>query len=171
MKNKIKNYIKNRLYSFIDGYLIIKKDRKINKLKSFGQGSSIQEPFYFTGFNQIEIGEKVSFAAFVHIWGEGSVKIGNNVMKASHTAITSITHNPKNQLFNTENICRKVVIGNNVWIGAHTVIFPGVKIGDNCIIGAGAIINKNIPEGTVYAGVPAKELYKLNQFNSNEINS
>jgi len=163
MKNKIKKYI----YRFIDSYF---RQKKIDLLKTLKKGSPtlLQDPFYFTGLDKIEFGENVTIAAFVHIWGNGGVKIGNNVMIASHTAITSITHNPKSQMFNSENVMSEVIIGNNVWIGSHTVIFPGVTIGNNCIIGAGSIVNKDIPNNTVYAGIPAKELYKLRQFDEND---
>lgn len=148
----------------LDRYFIIMKQGKIDKFKKCGQNFHLQEPFYFTGYENIEIGDNVAIAAFTHIWGEGGVTIGNDVLVASHTAITSITHNPNSNIFSSENIFKPVKIGNNVWIGTHTVIFPGVTIGNNCIIGAGSIVNKNVPDGEVYAGVPARELYRLTQF-------
>ena len=151
--------IVNRL---LDNYFIYKKNQKIKSIGSLGKEVYIQEPFYFTGCNNIKIGNNVSIAAFVHIWG-GGITIGDNVLIASHTAITSITHNPKNEIFNSENILKKVIIGNNVCDWAHSVIFPGITIGNNCIIGAGSILNEDVPDNSVYAGVPAKELYKINK--------
>jgi maltose O-acetyltransferase len=147
-----------------DEIMEIKKDKIISSLKYCGDNFTIQEPFYLSGYNEIVIGNNVSIAAFVHIWGQGGVNIGNNVLIASHTAITSLTHNPQSILFNSELIKKSVLIGDNVWIGSHSVILPGVKIGNNCIIGAGSIVNKDIPDNTVFAGVPAKELYKLPHF-------
>ncbi len=49
-----------------------------------------------------------------------------------------------------------VTIGNNVWIGANSVILPGVSIGDNTVIGAGSIVTKNIPSNMVAMGNPCK---------------
>jgi acetyltransferase-like isoleucine patch superfamily enzyme len=49
-----------------------------------------------------------------------------------------------------------VTIGDDVWIGTHTTILPGVTIGSGCVIGAGAVVSSNIPEYAVAAGVPAK---------------
>lgn len=51
---------------------------------------------------------------------------------------------------------KKVVIGNDVWIGANSVIMPGVTIGDGAVIGAGAVVTKNVPAYAIVVGVPAK---------------
>ncbi|MEO0642123.1 MAG: acyltransferase [Pseudomonadota bacterium] len=47
-------------------------------------------------------------------------------------------------------------IGENCFIGAHSLIFPGVRIGDQCIVGAGSVVNKDVPSNTIVAGNPAK---------------
>jgi len=156
------------LYKLFDRFFIrfehYRRENTLRRLRSAGDRLNIQEPFYFSSPENISFGNNVSFGAFVHIWGEGGVTIGDNCMIASHTAITSVTHNPASELFCSENIMKPVVIGNNVWIGAHSVIFPGVTIGDNTVIGAGSIVNKSVESNAVYAGVPAKLLYYLNQF-------
>jgi maltose O-acetyltransferase len=58
----------------------------------------------------------------------------------------------------------KVIIGNNVFIGADTVILPNVTIGDNCIIGANSTVSRNIPSGVVAAGSPAKVICSLDEY-------
>lgn len=55
-----------------------------------------------------------------------------------------------------ERICGDVVIGDNVFVGVNTVILPNVKIGKNAVIGASSLINKDVPEGAIVAGVPGK---------------
>ena len=50
----------------------------------------------------------------------------------------------------------KVTLGKNVWVGAHATILPGVTVGDNAVIAAGAVVTKDVPANTVAAGVPAK---------------
>lgn len=50
----------------------------------------------------------------------------------------------------------KIKVGNRSFIGAHSIIMPGVTIGERCVIGAGSIVTKDVPDGTVVAGVPAK---------------
>jgi acetyltransferase-like isoleucine patch superfamily enzyme len=49
-----------------------------------------------------------------------------------------------------------VVIGNDVWIGANVVVLPGVTIGSHCVVAAGAVVTKDVPDHTLVAGVPAK---------------
>ncbi len=53
---------------------------------------------------------------------------------------------------------RKVIIGNDVWIGQRVMIMPGVTIGDGCIIAAGAVVTKDIPPYSIAGGVPARVL-------------
>jgi acetyltransferase-like isoleucine patch superfamily enzyme len=50
----------------------------------------------------------------------------------------------------------RIEIGNNVWIGAHVVILPGVRIGNGAVIGASSVVRTSVPKGEVWAGVPAK---------------
>ena len=54
-----------------------------------------------------------------------------------------------------------VVIGDNVWIGAHSTILAGVTVGKNAVIAAGSVVTKNVPENAVVAGVPAKVIKNI----------
>ena len=65
----------------------------------------------------------------------------------------------------------KIVIGNNVNIGRDAIIMPGVQIGDNCIIAAGAIVTKNIPDNSVAVGMPAKVLESVQEYADKKRNS
>lgn len=58
----------------------------------------------------------------------------------------------------------RVTIGNNVFVGAGSIILQGVKIGDNSVIGAGSIVTKDVPANMVYAGNPAKQIMTLEEF-------
>lgn len=57
-----------------------------------------------------------------------------------------------------------VTIGDNVFIGAGSIVLPGVTIGANSVIGAGSVVTKNVPEGMVYAGNPAKEICTFEEY-------
>ncbi|MGV1009227.1 MAG: DapH/DapD/GlmU-related protein [Dermatophilaceae bacterium] len=51
---------------------------------------------------------------------------------------------------------RDVIIGNDVWLGARVIVVAGVEIGDGCVVGAGAVVTRSLPQGTIAAGVPAR---------------
>ncbi|MDF2540689.1 MAG: hypothetical protein K0S47_407 [Herbinix sp.] len=82
------------------------------------------------------------------------IEIGDNVTIANHVQILAHDQALRNHL--GVGKLGKVVIGNNVFIGAKTIILPNVVIGDNVIIGAGSVVTKDIPENTVAVGIPAK---------------
>ena len=54
-----------------------------------------------------------------------------------------------------------VKLGKNVWVGAHATILPGVTVGDNAVIAAGAVVTKDVPAGCVVAGVPARVIKQI----------
>lgn len=90
---------------------------------------------------------------------DGEVIIGNDVMMGPDVIVYTQNHafdkvdmSMNRQGFQDE---RKVVIGNDVWIGARVIILPGVNISDGCIIGAGAVVTKDIPPYSIVGGNPA----------------
>ena len=128
------------------------------RLKSCGADCAFNFPLLIEGPEYVSIGARASFAPYVHIWGQGGVEFGDDCLIASHSVITSITHSRRMPLYNSENVARPVRIGNNVWIGAHAVILPGVTIADGAIIAAGAVVTKDVPARGAVAGVPARAL-------------
>lgn len=132
--------------------LIIKRH-----FKSFGKGSTITMPTIIEGKKNVEIGENTAIGAFVHIWGNGGVKIGNRVLIASHTSIVTVTHDPsKHPIKKAEAIFQPISIEDDVWIGSHAVIMPGITIGQGAIVGAGTVVTKDVPPFSVFFGVPGK---------------
>ena len=90
----------------------------------------------------------------------GPVTIGKKVMMGPEVVIYTSGHRhdrcdiPMSAQGDDET--KPVVIGDDVWIGRRVIIMPGVKIGTGCIIGAGAVVTKDIPDYSVAGGVPAK---------------
>lgn len=89
----------------------------------------------------------------------GPLRIGDNVMMGPDVTILTQTHNiERTDIPMRQQGMRvaEVVIGNDVWIGMCSIIMPGVKIGNGVVIGAGAIVTKDVPDYAVVGGVPAK---------------
>jgi maltose O-acetyltransferase len=108
--------------------------------------------------HMVTFGDRCTVAEFVHIWGGGEVVVGNNVLIASHVAITSMSHDTKAQIFRETIVKKPVVIEDNVWIGTGASILPGVRLGSGCIVGAGAVVTKDVPNNWIVAGVPARKI-------------
>lgn len=79
--------------------------------------------------------------------------MGPDVVILTHTHVTSRIDIPMGQ---QGGEIRPVTVGNDVWIGMRSIIMPGVNIGNGVIIGAGAVVTKDIPDYAVVGGVPAK---------------
>src|ERR1017187_5516080 len=124
-----------------------------SSLKQCGQNVKFYLPIAIEGAFGVSIGNNVAIAPFLHIWGQGGVSIGNNTIIASHVAISSLTHDPDAIQVDKTLISKSIVIGNNVWIGSHAVIMPGIKIGDGAVIGSGSIVTKDVPENALIMGI------------------
>ena len=96
----------------------------------------------------LKIGKYVDIGAFTYINAKYGVEIEDNVQIGSHCSIYSHS--------TIDNKKGKVVIKKNAKIGAHSVIMPGVTIGENSIVGACSFVNKDIPPNVVALGIPAK---------------
>ena len=85
------------------------------------------------------------------------IRIGRNCMIGPHCYITDANHGRaagalvKEQKMEPE----PVVIEDDVWLGAGVIVLPGVRLGRACVIGAGAVVTRDVPPGAVFAGVPA----------------
>ena len=100
----------------------------------------------------------------IHCTVIGPVSIGNNVNLAQGITVTALNHNFEDTTKRIDEqgvSTQPVVIGDDVWIGANAVILPGVTIGRHCVVAAGAVVTKDVPDNTVVGGVPAKIIKKL----------
>ena len=100
----------------------------------------------------------------IHCTVIGPVCIGNNVNLAQGITVTALNHNFEDvtKRIDEQGVSTKpVVIGDDVWIGANAVILPGVTIGRHCVVAAGAVVTKDVPDNTLVGGVPAKVIKQL----------
>lgn len=108
---------------------------------------------------QIKIGNNTAINHFCEIQGTGGLIIGDNVAVGPHVSIFPFSHRfqKRDELIAKQGKDIKgIKIGNDVWIGANSVILDGVTIGDGVVIGAGAVVNSDLPNYSIAVGVPAK---------------
>lgn len=119
----------------------------------------------------IAIGNNCQVNDSVHIAALKSVSIGDNVLIASRVFITDLNHGSYGGELHSDplSICKDrpltgtpVVIEQNVWLGEGVVVLPGVTIGQCTIIGANAVVSKNVPAFSIAVGNPAKVIKTYN---------
>ena len=127
-------------------------------------GSVGAKPTVMPGFNcdrglNIHAGDNLLVNYNVTFIDIGPVEIGNDVLIGPGTVIATVNHaiDPEKRLAHIA-VMKPVKIGNNVWIGANCTICPGAVIGDNSVIAAGAVVDKDVPPNCIVGGVPARRI-------------
>lgn len=113
------------------------------------------------GWN-IRVGHEFLTNYNVTILDIAPVTVGDHVMIGPNTLITTVNHplSPKGRRAHLGQ-AKPVKIGNDVWIGGNCTILPGVTIGNNVVIAAGAVVTKDVPDNCVVGGVPAKIIREI----------
>ena len=129
---------------------------------SFGKSSWVASTFNCDYGKNIYMGENITLNYNVTILDIRDVHIGDNTMIGPGTMITTVGH-PTSPLGRRKHqgIAKPVVIENDVWIGGNVVILPGVTIGQGSIVGAGAVVTKDIPPFSLALGCPAKVVKQI----------
>lgn len=123
----------------------------------------IIEPYFWCdyGYN-IEIGENFYSNHNLVILDPAKVTFGDNVFIAPNCGFYTAGHPLEVDIRNSgSEYAKPIKVGNNVWIGANVIVLPGVTIGDNCTIGAGSVVVKDIPANTLAVGNPCKVIKNL----------
>lgn len=130
------------------------------------------ESFCERGKKSLIFGNNIQINDFVHVAALKEVRIADNVLIASKVFITDLEHGsycgneddsfPESIVKERPLSAKPVCIKENVWIGEHVSILPGVTIGENSIIGANSIVTKNIPANSIAVGSPAKIIKQYN---------
>jgi lipopolysaccharide O-acetyltransferase len=135
---------------------------KVGKNCRFGRYSTIE---LFNSDCELSIGDGFRSNSYLHIGVQSSVVIGKNVLVASGVYISDHSHGAYSNFESSDPfiapVHRKlfaapIVIGDNVWLGEKVAILPGVRVGNGVIVGAGAVVTKDVPDYSIVAGVPAK---------------
>lgn len=125
---------------------------------------TILSPFFCDYGYNIEIGENFFMNMNCVILDGAKVCFGDNVFIAPNCGFYTAGHPLDVERRNKGlEYARPITIGNNVWIGGHVCVLPGVTIGDNTVIGAGSVVTKDIPADVLACGNPCRVVRKLSE--------
>lgn len=142
-----------------------RKELLKNMFAEIGDNCYIEPPLHANwGGKNVHFGNGVYANFNLTLVDDCDIFVGDNVMFAPNVTITTGTH-PIHPILRSKKAQYNlpVHIGNNVWIGAGVTILPGVKIGDNTVIGAGSVVTKDIPANVVAIGSPCKVFRDINE--------
>ena len=141
-----------------------------------GEGSFIQGPIAFHYGKHTKIGKNFFGNFNLTIQDDAPVTIGNDCNFGPNVTIVTPIHPmlPKERkaLWDPAGVSRHacyakpVYIGSDCWFGASVTVCPGVTIGDNCVIGAGSVVTRDIPPNSFAAGVPCRVIREITQADS-----
>jgi len=133
---------------------------KLSQCKRVGENVRFRFPITIYGSENLSVGDQVDVGEYTHIRAGGGLSIGDRVLIAANCIITTRSH-PKGLPRYGVVTDGPIEIGDDVWIGAGVIVLPKVHIGQGTIIGAGAVVTKDIPAHVVATGVPARVVEKL----------
>lgn len=131
-------------------------------LGAVGEGCWIEPPLYVNWGSRIALGDHVYANTGLTVIDDTFVTIGSHVMLGPRVTISAASHPVDPELRRQAyQYDLPVVLEENVWVGAGATILPGVTIGKNSVIGAGSVVDRDIPPDVVAAGVPCRVLREI----------
>ena len=112
-------------------------------------------PFYTDCGKNIKIGKNVFINSGCRFQDQGGITIDDGALIGHNAVLATLNHNPDPEKRNNL-LPAPIHIGKKVWLGANVTVLPGVTIGDNAIVAAGAVVTRDVEPNTVVGGVPAK---------------
>lgn len=135
--------------------------REIQELFSQIIGKPVDETFslfppFYTDFGKnITVDKGVFLNSGCRFQDHGGITIGEESLLGHNVVLATLNHE-MDPAYRKDMHPAPIVIGKHVWIGANATVCPGVIIGDNAVVAAGAVVTKDVPANTVVGGVPAK---------------
>lgn len=132
----------------------------MNELFDIGEDSFVMAPVAGAAIDMLKIGNNVYINSNSLLMARGGITIEDDVLIAANVQLLSNNHDEYERQILT---CKPIHIKKGAWIGAGASILPGVTIGKNAIVGAGAIVTKDVGDFEVAVGIPAKVVKKLDE--------
>lgn len=109
---------------------------------------------------EVSLGDRVYVGPYCFLGSYATLQIGTDTIIGAYSYLITANHlaEPGMPVQDQGYAAAPIRIGRDVWIGCHVVVLPGVTIGDYAVIGAGAVVNRDVPAGEKWAGVPAKKV-------------
>ena len=123
--------------------------------------TTIFAPFYTNFGSFISIGKNVFINHACSFLDMGGISIEDNVLIGPKVNLITENH-PSDPDDRRALITRPIIIKRNAWIGAGATILPGVTIGENAIVAAGAVVSRDVPANVIVGGIPAKFIRPIN---------
>lgn len=120
---------------------------------NIGEGSRVMSPLTVVRGNRVKIGRNVVVMNNSLFMAAGGITIEDDVMVAANVQLISNNHDLYDHQILT---CKPVRLKRNCWVGAGATILPGITVGENAVVAAGAVVTKDVEDNTVVGGNPAK---------------
>ncbi len=131
-------------------------------LGSFGEGAEIRPPLFCDYGYQIHIGAGTFVNVGLVALDVATITIGDDVQIGPNVQLLTPTHPLEAEPRRSKlEAAKPITIGDNVWLGGGVIVLPGVSIGENTVVGAGAVVTKDLPANVVAVGNPARVVRSL----------
>lgn len=131
-------------------------------LGSFGEGAEIRPPLYCDYGYQVHIGARTFINYGAVLLDVAKITIGDDVQVGPNVQFLTPTHPLDPELRRQKyEAAEPITVGSNVWLGGGVILLPGITIGENTVVGAGAVVTKDLPANVVAVGNPARIIREL----------
>ncbi len=127
---------------------------------SVGSNPFVGDNFHCDFGQNIHVGDNFHADYNCTMLDLAEIRIGNNCLIGPDVGIYTAGHRLEPEGRTLDVYGQPITIGDDVWIGGHSTILPGVSIGDGAVVAAGAVVTKDVPDNVVVGGIPAKVIKK-----------
>lgn len=132
----------------------------VDHLAACGEDITLRYGVQIIAPENVHFGSHIGIGNYSILRGNGGITLEDFVLLGDNVILATASH-PVGGLYFHQNWQNNITLKSNVWLAANVIVMPGVTIGENSIVGAGAVVTENIPENSVAVGVPAQVIRTL----------